>query len=558
MIPLTPNMALFDVISHDNVNDCKYILERDPSSVDTVGWHGMTPLHRAATRGNIEILELLLGAGADVNKENAFGETPVHYACQMASLRFLSILVDNGADMKREDKGGRGCVHHAARSGSIWKVHYLVELGLDFCKKDHRGQTVFHIAAEHGHIDLVDYCLKNKRFDPDVTDNSLMTPLHIAVQYKNRHCSWIIESSSPKTLIHLADIHGNTPLDYAAKGTTAEWLAKHLRYWQLCRCGGHKPYPWLSWLSLLISPSIVICLVAFLIQNFSQIGWVLAVFAFLLFYLFAFRSHRLRHISALPNPAFAGLFFGVILQSLLCFAFHLAPHLWYELFWNCISVFHLVIVLWTLRELFSDPGVIRSSRLNENGQPYTILDIAKGTLPVEDFCIDCEIVVPTLSKHCKLCNSCVLAIDHHCLFLMWCVGVNNHRAFILFTIEVMIAQALFIRATVSYFNRVIELSVESLSFKDVMGQEIYVSTLFIINCLGLFWVFMLTSYQIKLVSEGATTYYNPDGSPKTHISFKEMCSCGGGMTILQRARNTLWFFVGEFTFYKNKKRELSV
>lgn len=38
----------------------------------------------------------------------------------------------------------------------------------------------------------------------------------------HRHCSWIIESSSPKTLIHLADIHGNTPLDYATKGTTAE------------------------------------------------------------------------------------------------------------------------------------------------------------------------------------------------------------------------------------------------------------------------------------------------------------------------------------------------
>jgi 26S proteasome non-ATPase regulatory subunit 10 len=112
-------MALFDVISHDNVEDCKYILEREPSSVDIEGWHGITPLHRVATKGNIEILEILLQFGADVNKVNAFGETPMHYACHMASLRFLSILVDNGADITVKDKGGRNCLHHAAKSGSM-------------------------------------------------------------------------------------------------------------------------------------------------------------------------------------------------------------------------------------------------------------------------------------------------------------------------------------------------------------------------------------------------------------------------------------------------------
>jgi len=112
-------MALFDVIAHDNVNDCKYILERDPSLINSVGWHGMTPLHRASTRGNLEILEILLGYGAKVNAVNGFGETPLHFACQTASLRFIRILVENGADIKILDNGGRSCLHHAARSGSV-------------------------------------------------------------------------------------------------------------------------------------------------------------------------------------------------------------------------------------------------------------------------------------------------------------------------------------------------------------------------------------------------------------------------------------------------------
>lgn len=112
-------MALFDVISHDNVGDCKYILEKDPALVNSVGWHGMTPLHRVATRGNIELLQILLSFGANVNQVNGFGETPLHFACQTASLRFIGILVENGADITIIDKGGRSCLHHAARSGSV-------------------------------------------------------------------------------------------------------------------------------------------------------------------------------------------------------------------------------------------------------------------------------------------------------------------------------------------------------------------------------------------------------------------------------------------------------
>ncbi|EDO42169.1 predicted protein, partial [Nematostella vectensis] len=51
--------------------------------------------------------------------------------------------------------------------------------------------------------------------------------------------------------------------------------------------------------------------------------------------------------------------------------------------------------------------------------------------------------------HCRLCNHCVLAIDHHCLFLMCCVGYKNHRAFVVFMSLVLLSQMLFVRAAVT-------------------------------------------------------------------------------------------------------------
>ena len=40
----------------------------------------MTPLHWSVDRGNIEVIEILLGHGADVNVENKFSKSPMEIA----------------------------------------------------------------------------------------------------------------------------------------------------------------------------------------------------------------------------------------------------------------------------------------------------------------------------------------------------------------------------------------------------------------------------------------------------------------------------------------------
>ena len=57
--------------------------------------------------------------------------------------------------------------------------------------------------------------------------------------------------------------------------------------------------------------------------------------------------------------------------------------------------------------------------------------------------------MPELTKHCRLCEACMLSLDHHCLFLTRCVAIKNHRSFVFFMLEVMMANALFVRGAIS-------------------------------------------------------------------------------------------------------------
>lgn len=81
------------------------------------GWHPETPLHWAASCDDIEVLDALLDAGADIEARGASiaGGTPlddaVGYGCWQAARR----LVDRGATVRR--------LWHAAALGLSSKVH---------------------------------------------------------------------------------------------------------------------------------------------------------------------------------------------------------------------------------------------------------------------------------------------------------------------------------------------------------------------------------------------------------------------------------------------------
>ena len=47
-------------------------------------------------------------------------------------------------------------------------------------------------------------------------------------------------------------------------------------------------------------------------------------------------------------------------------------------------------------------------------------------------CYTCHIERPKKCSHCKICDNCILEMDHHCFYISNCVGIRNHKNFFLF------------------------------------------------------------------------------------------------------------------------------
>ena len=47
-------------------------------------------------------------------------------------------------------------------------------------------------------------------------------------------------------------------------------------------------------------------------------------------------------------------------------------------------------------------------------------------------CSTCNIMRPSKTSHCKICDNCILELDHHCFYISNCVGIRNHKNFYLF------------------------------------------------------------------------------------------------------------------------------
>ena len=124
---------------------------------------GDTALHLAAAGYRVEIVRLLLAAGADPNAaENHRRSGPLHYAADgylagpawdaKRQVQTIGVLLDAGADIQAQDKNGAAPLHRAVRTRCAAAVKRLLEAGSDPTLKNKPGSTPFHLAVQNtGH-----------------------------------------------------------------------------------------------------------------------------------------------------------------------------------------------------------------------------------------------------------------------------------------------------------------------------------------------------------------------------------------------------------------------
>jgi len=163
----------------------RYLTKTDPN----IDIHNV--LLVAVERGHLDVIDLLLANGADIDGSNETRDiSPLILATCTQNLPVMKHLIQKGADVNRCTADGRSksALLAAATVGNLEITEYLLEKGADLNARDIYNMTPFAYAIYFNKTQLALY-LMEKGADVNIPDVENNTPLHHAVWKNNLKCT---------------------------------------------------------------------------------------------------------------------------------------------------------------------------------------------------------------------------------------------------------------------------------------------------------------------------------------------------------------------------------
>lgn len=142
----TPKSPLHLAVYSGDLESAKLILQSDPNAANLQDENGLTPLHIASRGDAINIVKLLLEAGADPKAKDPRKNTPLHSACYFGNIKTAGLLVKANAELNAQNEYGVTPLHMATRMGQSEVVDLLLGAGADPNAKDYKGLTPLDIS----------------------------------------------------------------------------------------------------------------------------------------------------------------------------------------------------------------------------------------------------------------------------------------------------------------------------------------------------------------------------------------------------------------------------
>lgn len=182
----TNEFSVLNTLCGYGFNECVELFIDANVNVNIPSKFGVYPIHSACQVDNYRCLELLIKAGADINKSvetnhksvdiNIDGSTPLYVACEYGSISCLKILLQHNLEIYEYDisntqstfivdvnKSSNNCrtpLFISCEKGHAECVKMLIDYGVDINKNDYFGWTPLHIACDRGHTEIVNYLIK--------------------------------------------------------------------------------------------------------------------------------------------------------------------------------------------------------------------------------------------------------------------------------------------------------------------------------------------------------------------------------------------------------------
>ncbi|XP_040330100.1 ankyrin repeat domain-containing protein 6 isoform X4 [Herpailurus yagouaroundi] len=175
--------------------------------------HGRTPLHLAANKGHLSVVQILLKAGCDLDVQDDGDQTALHRATVVGNTEVIAALIQEGCALDRQDKDGNTALHEASWHGFSQSAKLLVKAGANVLAKNKAGNTALHLACQNSHPQSTRVLLLGGS-RADLKNNAGDTCLHVAARYN--HLSIIKLLLSAFCSVHEKNQAGDTALHVAA------------------------------------------------------------------------------------------------------------------------------------------------------------------------------------------------------------------------------------------------------------------------------------------------------------------------------------------------------
>jgi ankyrin repeat protein len=144
------------IAADEGHNDVVEELLRNGANVNLSGKNAWSPLNQALMRNHRDAVKLLLDAGANPVGQDEFGFAPLLIASK--DLELVNLLLEAGADPNSDLVGGATVLHFAARQGNVPLVQRLLAIGMDVDLPESYtadGYTALYRAVEEQHEEAV-------------------------------------------------------------------------------------------------------------------------------------------------------------------------------------------------------------------------------------------------------------------------------------------------------------------------------------------------------------------------------------------------------------------
>ncbi len=187
-IEAMPDDALIKAVQGGEIAEVKRLLEEGKVNINDLNQDGYTPLMWAAKFEKLDIVNLLLRKGAEVNIKNSSGETAL---MMVKNPKVIEALVAKGADVNAKDHEGQTEFMKCAMALDMPKMKLLLTSGANINEIDDKGRTPLMLLLEHNlqadekkTLKAIDFLLDNGA-NPNVIATDGHTAISVAAQSEN-------------------------------------------------------------------------------------------------------------------------------------------------------------------------------------------------------------------------------------------------------------------------------------------------------------------------------------------------------------------------------------